>query len=155
MKCALCSRQKARRACPALGQQICAVCCGTKRLTEIQCPADCSYLASAREHPPAATLRRQHRDVGLLVNVMRDLNSRQSELFLLVLTFLTRHEPAELPGIPNAAAGSRCSPKPARAPVRRSSVTPRLSFDGSRKACARCVHRTAPIREPFSHCSAA
>jgi hypothetical protein len=104
MKCPLCGRQKARRACPALGQQICAVCCGTKRLTEIQCPADCPYLASAREHPPAATLRRQQRDVGLLVHVMRDLNTRQSELFLLVLTFLTRHEPAELqPGVPNAA----------------------------------------------------
>jgi hypothetical protein len=103
MKCPLCGRQKARRACPALGQQICAVCCGTKRLTEIQCPTDCPYLASAREHPPAATLRRQQRDVGLLVHVMRDLNTRQSELFLLVLTFLTRHEPAELPGIPNAA----------------------------------------------------
>src|SRR5436190_11672890 len=102
MKCPLCGRQKARRACPALGQQICTVCCGTKRLTEIQCPADCPYLASAREHPPAATLRRQHRDVGLLVNVMRDLNTSQSELFLLVLTFLTRHEPAEQPGVPNA-----------------------------------------------------
>jgi hypothetical protein len=94
-KCPLCGRQKARRACPALGQQICAVCCGTKRLTEIQCPADCPYLASAREHPAAAILRRQQRDVGLLVHVMRDLNTRQAELFLLVLTFLTRHEPAE------------------------------------------------------------
>ena len=109
MKCPLCGKQKARRACPALGQQICAVCCGTKRLTEIQCPAECPYLASAREHPPAATLRRQQRDVGLLVHVMRDLNTRQSELFLLVLTFLTRHEPAELPGVPNAGPtrGSR------------------------------------------------
>jgi hypothetical protein len=103
MKCPLCGRQKARRACPALGRQICAVCCGTKRLTEIHCPADCPYLASAREHPPAATLRRQQRDVGLLVHVMRDLNTRQSELFLLVLTFLTRHESAELPVVPNAA----------------------------------------------------
>jgi hypothetical protein len=72
------------------------MCCGTKRLTEIHCPADCVYLASAREHPPAVTLRRQQRDVGLLVHVMRDLNRRQSELLLLVLTFLLRYEPPVL-----------------------------------------------------------
>ncbi len=53
MTCPLCSQRKARRACPALGHQICAVCCGTKRLTQIPCPSDCVYLASAREHPPA------------------------------------------------------------------------------------------------------
>jgi hypothetical protein len=99
VKCSLCGRQKARRSCPALGQQICAVCCGTKRLTEIQCPADCSYLASAREHPPAATLRRQQRDVELLVQVMRDLNTRQSELFVLVLTFLVNYEAPALESI--------------------------------------------------------
>jgi hypothetical protein len=99
MKCPLCGRQKARRGCPALGQQICAVCCGTKRLAEIHCPLDCPYLASAREHPPAATLRQQQRDVGLLLHVMRDFNTRQSELCLLVLTFLRRYQPGELQSI--------------------------------------------------------
>jgi hypothetical protein len=96
LKCPLCGRQKGRRACPALGHQICTTCCGTKRLTEIHCPADCVYLASAREHPPAATLRQRQRDVGLLVQVMRDLNQRQSETLFLVLTFLMRHEPPAL-----------------------------------------------------------
>src|SRR4029079_6022625 len=50
--CPLCGVRRARRGCPALGKQICAVCCGTKRLVEIQCPSDCAYLATAREHPP-------------------------------------------------------------------------------------------------------
>ena len=45
--------RKARRACPALDQQICAVCCGTKRLTEIQCPP----TASISRRP--ANIRRQ------------------------------------------------------------------------------------------------
>jgi hypothetical protein len=94
--CPLCGQRKARRACPALGKQICAVCCGTKRLVQIQCPTDCAYLASARDHPPAALVRRQERDIGLLVHVMRDLGDRQSQLFFLVNTFFIQYQPPEL-----------------------------------------------------------
>ena len=94
--CPLCGQRKARRACPALGREICAVCCGTKRLVQIQCPSDCAYLSTAREHPPAAAVRRQQHDLGLLVQFMRDFNERQSQLFFLVNTFLVRYEPPEL-----------------------------------------------------------
>ena len=94
--CPLCGQRKARRACPAFDQQICAVCCGTKRLVEIACPADCPYLATAREHPPAAALRQQQGDLESVVRFMRDLNERQSRLFFLILTFLARYRPAEL-----------------------------------------------------------
>jgi hypothetical protein len=96
MTCPLCGRRKARRACPALGHQICAVCCGTKRLTEIQCPSDCIYLTSSREHPPAVVVRQQQHDIGWLVHAMRDFNDRQSRLFVLICTFLTRYQPDEL-----------------------------------------------------------
>src|ERR1700681_814098 len=96
MVCPLCGQRKARRACPALGHQICAVCCGTKRLTEIRCPSDCVYLATAREHPPAALVRQQQRDFGLFVQFTRDFNERQSQLFLMVCAFLARYEPPEL-----------------------------------------------------------
>jgi hypothetical protein len=94
--CPLCGTRRARRGCPALGQQICAVCCGTKRLVQIRCPADCAWLASAREHPPAVVVRQQERDVALLVQVMRDFGERESQLFFLVSTFLVRYEPPEL-----------------------------------------------------------
>jgi hypothetical protein len=94
--CPLCGTRRARRGCPALSQQICAVCCGTKRLVQIQCPSDCAWLASAREHPPAALVRQQQRDVGLLVQFMRDFSQRQSQLFFLINTFLVRYEPPEL-----------------------------------------------------------
>src|SRR5437867_2016399 len=77
MLCPLCGQRKARRGCPALNQTICAVCCGTKRITEIACPADCGYLASAREHP-AAVVRRQHeRDLMAVLPTVRDLSARQ------------------------------------------------------------------------------
>jgi hypothetical protein len=79
-----------------VGQQICAVCCGTKRLTQIACPSDCAWLVSAREHPAAAVVRRQQRDTALLMNAMRDFDERQSQLFLLINTFLLRYQPPEL-----------------------------------------------------------
>lgn len=95
MPCPLCGARRGRRGCPAVGEDICAVCCGTKRLVEIQCPADCSWLVSAREHPPAVSVRQQQHDVGLLVQFLRDFSRRQSQLFLLVATFLVRYEPPE------------------------------------------------------------
>ena len=91
MNCPLCRQRKARRACPALGQQICTVCCGTKRLVEIACPSDCPYLASARDHPPARIVRQQEDDLAAIVRFMRDFNDRQSQLFFLLLTFLARY----------------------------------------------------------------
>ena len=96
MVCPLCDKRRARRGCPALGQQICAVCCGTKRLVQIPCPSDCAYLATAREHPPAVAVRQQQQDVESLVQSMRDLSERQSQLFLLINSFIQRYEPPEL-----------------------------------------------------------
>jgi hypothetical protein len=94
--CPLCGQRKARRTCPALGQQICAICCGTKRLTEIRCPSDCAYLASAREHPAAIVVRQQQRDVGIMVHLLRDFSQRESRLFLSVNSFITRYQPPGL-----------------------------------------------------------
>jgi hypothetical protein len=94
--CPLCGVRKARRGCPALGHQICAICCGTKRLTEIPCPNDCAWLASAREHPPAAAVRQQQQDLNLLVQFMRDFSERQSRLFFLVQTFFNGYQAPEL-----------------------------------------------------------
>jgi hypothetical protein len=88
--------RRARRSCPALNQQICPVCCGTKRLVEIPCPPDCVYLASAREHPAAATLRQQENDLRFLAQFMRDFSERQSRLLFLLATFLLRYNPPEL-----------------------------------------------------------
>jgi hypothetical protein len=72
------------------------VCCGTKRLVQIRCPNDCTWLASAREHPPAVVVRQQQRDLGLLVQFMRDFSERQSQIFFFVSTYLVRYEPPEL-----------------------------------------------------------
>jgi hypothetical protein len=94
--CPLCGQKKARRFCPALQKEICAVCCGTKRLVEIPCPADCPYLASAREHPAAAQVRKHERDMRLLVQCLRDLGDRQSELFWTTAAAIARYQPTDL-----------------------------------------------------------
>jgi hypothetical protein len=49
MKCILCSQKKAKRFCPAKNDQICAPCCGEKRVLEIDCPESCEYLKLGRE----------------------------------------------------------------------------------------------------------
>ena len=96
MVCPLCGQRRARRACPALRHEICAVCCGTKRLVEIHCPSDCAYLATAREHPSAIVVRRHQHDLELAMQVVRDFNERQSQIFLLATTFVVRYKPPEL-----------------------------------------------------------
>src|SRR5438270_7852436 len=55
MPCPICEKRKAVRFCPAKGESICAVCCGTERELGIDCPVDCPHLLAAHryedEHP--------------------------------------------------------------------------------------------------------
>src|SRR4029078_4582143 len=93
MSVPLCHTRKPRRACPALHQTICPVCCGTKRLSEIQCPDDCVYLTSAREHPAAVVKRQQEHGVDLLLPSLHGLTERQHQLFFLFQSLIARHTP--------------------------------------------------------------
>ena len=51
--CAICGKRKAERFCPAMGEKICAVCCGTEREVTLDCPIDCSYLIAAHRYEQA------------------------------------------------------------------------------------------------------
>ena len=93
MTCPSCGQRKARRACPALGQTICSVCCATKRLVEIDCPESCPHLSAAREHPAAQVKRQQERDVAALVPSIHHLTERQHQLFFLFHSAIARHTP--------------------------------------------------------------
>jgi hypothetical protein len=48
--CPICTKRKPGRFCPAKGEKICAVCCGTEREVTIDCPADCAYLVAAHRY---------------------------------------------------------------------------------------------------------
>ena len=51
--CKICGKRRARRACPAVSGDICALCCGTEREVTLSCPLECEYLREAhrREKP--------------------------------------------------------------------------------------------------------
>lgn len=97
--CPSCGRRRGRRSCPALGREICAVCCGTKRLAEIACPPDCRYLSSARRHPAAVVQRRREREARFLAAVVDGLTEPQYQLFLLTQMTVARFAPGAIPAL--------------------------------------------------------
>lgn len=90
MSCPQCGQRKGKRACPALGERICAVCCATKRLVTIRCPRDCAYLTAAQAHPAAVVRRQQESDLHTLLGGMGRLSEGQLRLFFLVQSFFLR-----------------------------------------------------------------
>jgi hypothetical protein len=50
VSCPICEKRKAARFCPARGEKICAVCCGTEREVSIDCPTGCTYLVAAHHY---------------------------------------------------------------------------------------------------------
>lgn len=54
--CQICTKRRARRQCPGVHGEICAVCCGTERENTIDCPLDCAYLLEARKHEQPAPI---------------------------------------------------------------------------------------------------
>lgn len=43
-KCSHCRERKAKRRCPALGNDLCPLCCGLLREKKIHCPSRCPFL---------------------------------------------------------------------------------------------------------------
>lgn len=85
------------------------MCCGTKRLVEIRCPSDCSYLAVAREHPAAVVRRQQERDVARLLPTIQHLTERQYQLFFLFQTAIARHRPEGFARLADADVADACA----------------------------------------------
>ncbi|OFW42520.1 MAG: hypothetical protein A3J29_07095 [Acidobacteria bacterium RIFCSPLOWO2_12_FULL_67_14b] len=93
MHCPLCHKRPTKRACPALRQDICATCCATKRLVEISCPADCTYLQSGQKHPAAVVKRQIDRDVTALMATLGRVSEEQLQLFFLLQSIILGYKP--------------------------------------------------------------
>jgi hypothetical protein len=91
--CPLCKKRPAKRACPALRHDICAVCCATKRLAEIHCTEDCRYLESAQRHPAAVIKRQIDADVTILMATIGPLSEHQLQLFFLLQSMVLSYKP--------------------------------------------------------------
>jgi hypothetical protein len=85
-----------------VSRDICAVCCGTKRLTEIACPSDCRYLSSARAHPAAVVQRQQERDMAFVLPRISDLSQAQYRLFLFVQAIVLQYASNAVPALLDA-----------------------------------------------------
>lgn len=74
MACPICEKRKGARFCPAKGETICAVCCGTGREVTIDCTPDCPHLVAAHryedEHPRALPADTPLLDVNLPSDVV-------------------------------------------------------------------------------------
>jgi hypothetical protein len=104
MSCALCRQRKAKRVCPAVRADICPVCCGTKRIVEIACPATCIYLEHAHRHPASVVKRQQEADLLVLTKTLGRVSEGQLQLFFLLQTSILRFNNADRPqGLPGIA----------------------------------------------------
>jgi len=68
--CPICNKRRAERYCPAMGEKICAIDCGTEREVTIDCPTSCAYLIAShrweQNHPkPLAESEIPFPDVSL------------------------------------------------------------------------------------------
>jgi hypothetical protein len=101
VSCPICEKRKPNRFCPAKGETICAVCCGTGREVTIDCTPDCPHLVAAHryedEHPRALPP-----DTPLLdVNLPSDVIHTQQQLmaafaFTLAKFCASRQEATDL-----------------------------------------------------------
>ena len=103
--CRLCNKRPVKRACPALREQICAVCCATKRLVEITCTEDCRYLESSQRHPAAVVKRQIDADVTVLMATIGRLSEQQLQLFLLLQSMVLSYQPEGLARLTDADVG--------------------------------------------------
>lgn len=92
MSCPICARRKPERFCPAKGETICAICCGTEREVTIDCPSDCPYLVAARRYEqshrkPVAPDQVPYPDVEFPVDLVHEHRALLSGLGYTILQF--------------------------------------------------------------------
>lgn len=102
MSCPLCQKRPAKRACPARDGEICAVCCATKRIVEINCPADCRYLEASQKHPAAVVRRQIDRDLSLLMATVGRLSEQQLQLYFVLQSIVLSYQPEGLSRLTDA-----------------------------------------------------
>jgi hypothetical protein len=106
MLCRLCQKRPTKRACPALGEQICAVCCATKRLVEISCTEDCRYLEAAHRHPAAVIKRQIDHDLNVLMTTVGRLSEQQLQLLFMLQSMVLSYKPEGLARLTDADIAS-------------------------------------------------
>ena len=58
-KCIICNQRKGNRFCSALEDNICSLCCGSKRQKEINCFMGCEYLKKGKDYQLTRQISKQ------------------------------------------------------------------------------------------------
>ena len=98
--CPICNKRRAERFCPAKGESICAVDCGTEREVTIDCPSDCAYLIAAhrweQNHPkPVAQSDVPFPDVSFSEDLLHTRQYVLSGFIYTVLAYSLEHPPLD------------------------------------------------------------
>jgi hypothetical protein len=68
-QCSHCRRRKAKRHCPALGNDLCPLCCGLLREKKIHCLANCPFLI---KHKPYQEMKVIEKKPAFFEDVLQD-----------------------------------------------------------------------------------
>jgi len=98
--CPICNKRRAERFCPAKGESICAVDCGTEREVTIDCPSDCAYLIAAhrweQNHPKSvAESDVPFPDVSFSEDLLHTRQYVLSGFIYTVLAYYLEHPPLD------------------------------------------------------------
>jgi hypothetical protein len=90
--CPICNKRRAERYCPAMGEKICAIDCGTEREASIDCPTSCAYLIAAhrweQSHPkPQVESEFPFSEVSLSPDLVHNRETVLSEFARAVLFY--------------------------------------------------------------------
>ena len=104
MSCPICEKRPPKRFCPAKGERICAICCGTQREVTIDCAPDCTHLISARRYEvehrkPPETETAPFPDVEFSAEVLRRHPEGLSAIGLAVIGFAQQNDALRDPEI--------------------------------------------------------
>ncbi len=106
MSCPICEKRKPSRFCPAKGESICAVCCGTGREVIIDCAPDCPHLLAAHryedEHPRALPADTPLLDVNLPGDTVHTHQQLMAALAFTIAKFCAAQREATDPDVLSA-----------------------------------------------------
>ena len=102
--CPICNKRRAERYCPAKGEKICAIDCGTEREVTIDCPSDCTYLVRAhsweQSHPkPLVESDVPFADVSFPSDLIHTRQAILSGLGYTVLVYAADHRSLSDPDV--------------------------------------------------------
>jgi len=103
VSCPICEKRKPNRFCPAKGETICAICCGTGREVTIDCAPDCPHLIAAHryedEHPRALPAETPLLEVNLPSDIIRSHQQLMAAFAFTIAKFCASQPEATDPDV--------------------------------------------------------